>query len=619
MSQVIESIRINGKPMVATVAEQVIGGSLKLSSRSITSFDFTVLDTENLWLTGSMNTTLRKGTTILWQDYAFALTEVRTGGGAKAPTIDVSATSDFVNSLKEETGGKSWGTTSVSAWADTVIHTKGAKAVVQAGLGERSIERKEPEGNGTTDETTWDVLAEMAKQTGAWLFEYGNTIYLAKPSWLMLQPNTRRYSVVWNSWTDHTDALTAAPEYSWRKETKKWEGQEQLVLKAMDPGKGSINPLSMCRPGDIVNFTGRASPTTNPEWLVVTVNHPLTTGSPVTITCWRAEDPPEILPKSDKGEGADSAAGAGVPNGPLGSNNWNGEQLKNATEIVKEGQRRKLPTLAIELAVATAMGESSLQNKGYGDTAGPDSTGLFQQRDTWGPRSVRMQPSGAAGLFYDALIKTDYRGNYNNGATSLAISNVGAVYIGPGKSSNAASVTIHHVQINADPYHYAKFWPDAQLVTKAVVDAGKASTGGGGSEKLTGPLAQKVNTSMKSMEGKLIEFDGAFLYQCVDPVKQYIADLTGIRNALGNGNQWWRNPSLATTFSAIPVGRPPRKGDIASWSGNSGAYPNNGVGHVAIYSHSSNGTDYYLSQNPGPTRIQPLSRSGVQGWMRPKG
>src|SRR5690606_10999458 len=50
-----------------------------------------------------------------------------------------------------------------------------------------------------------------------------------------------------------------------------------------------------------------------------------------------------------------------------------------------------------------AMTESSLLNIDHGDAAGPDSRGLFKQRDSWGPVSVRMDPAGAAGLFFDRL------------------------------------------------------------------------------------------------------------------------------------------------------------------------------------------------------------------------
>src|SRR5699024_7220821 len=49
--------------------------------------------------------------------------------------------------------------------------------------------------------------------------------------------------------------------------------------------------------------------------------------------------------------------------------------------------------------------ESNLVNVDHGDAAGPDSRGLFQQRDPWGPRAVRMDPAGAAGLFFDRLVR----------------------------------------------------------------------------------------------------------------------------------------------------------------------------------------------------------------------
>lgn len=54
---------------------------------------------------------------------------------------------------------------------------------------------------------------------------------------------------------------------------------------------------------------------------------------------------------------------------------------------------------AARIAVATAMQESRLVNVGYGDAAGPDSRGLFQQRAPWGPLAVRMDPAGATRLF----------------------------------------------------------------------------------------------------------------------------------------------------------------------------------------------------------------------------
>lgn len=618
MSTVMSKVRINGSPMRADVQERVSQGSLRLGARSVSSFDFTIVDTPDLYLTTNIPRFLGPGATIIWEEYVLGLSELSTGGGTNVPTIEVSAISDYVMSLKRERGGKDWGTTDVSAWAKVRIEEKGATPLVQPGLGERELERKEPEGDGQKGESTWDTMVDAAKQVGAWVFEYGNIIVFARPSWLAKQKNLRRFEIYWNSWTDHTDALTSAPEYSWNEDADAWEGKEQLVIRAVDPDDGSGSILSQARPGDLLRLMGNASPSNDVLWMITQVQHPVIPGRPVTITCWRPIDPPEIVKKSDKTEGTTGSSSAGVPTGPIGQFGWIGEQLKMATEIVKEGQRRKLPELALQLSVCCAMGESSLINVPYGDGAGPDSCGLFQQRDPWGPREVRMQPSGAAGLFMDKLLTIDYRGKYDNGATSLPASNIGVVYLGPGKSANAASVTIHHVQINADPYHYAKYWADAQKVVSACIQAGKDASSGGA---LPGPLDAKVEKSVAGMVGKWIEFDGGFPNQCVDVAKQYIADLTGMRNVMGNGVDFWMHPQLSQHFDAISADKPPRKGDLVSWSGNKdlSEYPNGGVGHVAVYIKTENGTDFYLTQNPSITSILPLKRRGVLGWMRPRG
>lgn len=83
---------------------------------------------------------------------------------------------------------------------------------------------------------------------------------------------------------------------------------------------------------------------------------------------------------------------------------YRGAQLVNATLIVQAGKDRRLPARAWVVAVATAMQESALINVPHGDAAGPDSLGLFQQRASWGPAQVRLDPYQSAGLFYTRLI-----------------------------------------------------------------------------------------------------------------------------------------------------------------------------------------------------------------------
>ncbi|MBN9608876.1 MAG: M15 family metallopeptidase [Actinobacteria bacterium] len=83
------------------------------------------------------------------------------------------------------------------------------------------------------------------------------------------------------------------------------------------------------------------------------------------------------------------------------------EQTMNAATIASVAAARGLGTAGAVIGVMTAMTESSLLNIDHGDEAGPDSRGLFQQRDSWGPASVRMDPAGAADLFFDRLETID--------------------------------------------------------------------------------------------------------------------------------------------------------------------------------------------------------------------
>ncbi|HEY8717234.1 D-alanyl-D-alanine carboxypeptidase family protein [Pengzhenrongella sp.] len=79
------------------------------------------------------------------------------------------------------------------------------------------------------------------------------------------------------------------------------------------------------------------------------------------------------------------------------------DQQANATAIINTVTGRGLTADDATIAIMTALTESGLVNVGHGDLAGTDSRGLFQQRNSWGPREVRMDPAGATGLFLDRL------------------------------------------------------------------------------------------------------------------------------------------------------------------------------------------------------------------------
>lgn len=83
------------------------------------------------------------------------------------------------------------------------------------------------------------------------------------------------------------------------------------------------------------------------------------------------------------------------------------DQAANASLITAISVQRGLPPRAASIALATAMQESKLRNINYGDDAGPDSRGLFQQRPSqgWGTEAQVMDPAYATNAFYNGLIK----------------------------------------------------------------------------------------------------------------------------------------------------------------------------------------------------------------------
>ncbi|KQY61431.1 peptidoglycan DD-metalloendopeptidase family protein [Nocardioides sp. Root140] len=159
---------------------------------------------------------------------------------------------------------------------------------------------------------------------------------------------------------------------------------------------------------------------------------------------------------------AEALPGVGVAEGKLPSvGSWSKEQIKNAALIIAAGAELKVPLRAQTIAVMTAIGESSLIVVDHGDDAGPDSRGLFQQRDNgaWGSYASRMDPRRSAQSFYRALLKIQ------------------------GWADMEPTIAAHKTQGNRDPYHYAPLWDDAVKLVEAITSGDQnlfsvLSTGG---------------------------------------------------------------------------------------------------------------------------------------------
>ena len=111
---------------------------------------------------------------------------------------------------------------------------------------------------------------------------------------------------------------------------------------------------------------------------------------------------------------------------------YDDEQIANAAAIVRAGADLGMSRRDQTIGVMVAIGESTLYALDYGDEAGADSRGLFQQRDNgaWGTYADRMDPYTSATNFFKAL-----------GGVS-------------DRDSMAPNLVGHAVNGNRHPYHY---------------------------------------------------------------------------------------------------------------------------------------------------------------------
>lgn len=574
---------------------------------------------------------LEDGLELTYGDGVYAVQGVEMGGDSGEATVILHAIGQGVAELNNGSVSPEYSQTkNVPGWVDYTVGSLRQKfhKVIDPNLSDKTVEAPEGGDDDADKTTSWDMLNETAKRCGAWCWFTDTAFYFGKPTWLVDVGMQPEWKFVWDGRNSHTDGLTKKPKYSLDFSKKTWEGREELVIEFIDPDDMAPGPrlARNIRPGDRLTYKGKHAPK-DPLWIVTEVQLPFVNVDPVVVTAWRPIDPPEIVDEN----GASGSGSAGVPQGPIGKNGWNGDQLENAAEIVKAGQAENKAMDAIYLAVFASMGESSLHNTPNGDNAvNPDgsmndSMGLFQQQARFegGNWSVtdRMTPSKSAKIYYDAMDKHNWQKYYNEGGPSEVFGG----YYGPGKSANSASLAVHNIQRNSNPLHYAQlgggtYWDDAKEVVTACIAAGKGNGKGGDGSPPSGPLGERMKRSINSMNGRSIDYDHSYGAQCADVGMQYANDMFGIGMVIADGSGYWRQSQLMPYCDAIPANQPPRYGDIVSWSGSSGAYTNGGAGHIAIYISGDPGSGFItcLTQNPNPAGMMPLKADGIQGWMRPK-
>lgn len=296
----------------------------------------------------------------------------------------------------------------------------------------------------------------------------------------------------------------------------------------------------------------------------------------------------------------DDAAPAASTVTAVGS--WNRTQVRNAATIAAVGKQMKIPERGRAIAIMTAIGESSLTVVDHGDAAGPDSRGLFQQRDSWGSYADRMNPAKSAALFYRALIRVE------------------------GWQDLEPTLAAHRVQRNADPHHYTKFWDDAVQLYAAVSGTNIALEGLAPTDAACGGDTELVSYT-SGADCDFPGFKNPLTCQQALAKAAEIARTSACRSDLPGGN-WYRwclafaAKAYGHQFAGYPTARAmyedmARRGLISkSKKIPAGAlvfFDSSGsAGHVALYAGNGQAfsNDYIRS---GCIDLTPMSKFGGSG------
>lgn len=279
----LKAVKVSGKTLTKQLTAACTSADLSASISQVTQLSLTFQDSNDLTLFRGGK--LRSGTTLSYGAWTTRVGPVEVKGGAVGPTLSIKALSLGVSKLRGQTGAKNWGKHSVTSWVKDRAKSVGFKFIVQPNLGNRTIVRKKPDGQDK--ESTWDVLNALAKELGVWLFEYGNTLVFARPSWLVNRVGRRNIALYWSDWNSYTSSMEGLPTY---KSDPDADLRESLVVRLVSSDADSV------RPGDTITLGGNPGDMRG-TWIVTAVNFPMTRTAPVEATCQRAVDPDKQPPK----------------------------------------------------------------------------------------------------------------------------------------------------------------------------------------------------------------------------------------------------------------------------------------------------------------------------------
>ena len=312
-----------------------------------------------------------------------------------------------VQKLRKVKGALTRTNLSSTQYVKDAVTRQGMKFIGEPSTSKPSIARDvASEGADDTDANEWTTIQGLAGEEGFLAFELFNTLYYGSPQWLFdKMPNVKvTYGGLW-----HPLAMMGPPSIEIGRTKDDDDISFSLPLQAV----GKILP------GMSVTIEG--VPFISPKLLVTGVSYPFAGSGSVSV---KAKNPWKIEKQQRGAKDTQynfNFGGTGSGNGGSFGPGGKGKRFY-ASEICNAAKERNLGRDGARNGIATALVETNLTM--YANRAVPeslnyphdavgsdhDSVGLFQQRQAgWGTLAQRMNPRASAGLFFNAMMKFNWR------------------------------------------------------------------------------------------------------------------------------------------------------------------------------------------------------------------
>lgn len=315
----------HGSRLQGDLAEAVTDASFSWATDAITQLSLTITDPGfEIFRTGL----LTKGVAVLYRepkdgvypgfDISLRVVSVQLDGGAAGTGgLRVVARSEGVWKLKKRRGPKVMKKSSPTDFVESECKAAGLKVVAQPstkrGQVARDVAGKGQEETGGADKaSSWTTFQRLARELGYLCFEFADTVYFGKPTWLIGQDKTPLQVAL---------PLVGAPEA--------WVARSFPTISDSEDAKNAVNisgievernRFAECRPGGGVQLRGL--PPYDEVYLTTSVEMPLLGTDGITVACATPKNPKPQPPPKPKAQGA--PAGSYDDNGDGGSSDSGG-------------------------------------------------------------------------------------------------------------------------------------------------------------------------------------------------------------------------------------------------------------------------------------------------------